>query len=77
MAVAPREGRVSRNLRPAYSSSDTDVAPREGRVSRNVFLLSRYQTVEVAPREGRVSRNAISIVEDDDVFRRAPRGACE
>ena len=58
IAVAPREGRVSRNraefpqiLRWAV------VAPREGRVSRNVLQYMDRHEVHVAPREGRVSRN--------------------
>ena len=57
VAVAPREGRVSRNL-PAYPPDwQAIVAPREGRVSRNVSLFLGMAFGGVAPREGRVSRN--------------------
>ena len=34
-AVAPREGRVSRNLKDFIVIAVSTVAPREGRVSRN------------------------------------------
>ena len=35
--VAPREGRVSRNVKQAaHDMIDIAVAPREGRVSRNI-----------------------------------------
>ena len=36
VAVAPREGRVSRNPEEGLQSEYLRVAPREGRVSRNV-----------------------------------------
>ena len=35
VAVAPREGRVSRNLKSIDYALNKTVAPREGRVSRN------------------------------------------
>ena len=35
VAVAPREGRVSRNVAEKYVPNPDNVAPREGRVSRN------------------------------------------
>ena len=38
--VAPREGRVSRNILYATSCNLSDVAPREGRVSRNVISFA-------------------------------------
>ena len=34
--VAPREGRVSRNILIRYRLMLVSVAPREGRVSRNI-----------------------------------------
>lgn len=33
VAVAPREGRVSRNIRGAFTTTGNLVAPREGRVA--------------------------------------------
>ena len=56
-AVAPREGRVSRNDLSDTGDQQTIVAPREGRVSRNHGTIDYFTTKEVAPREGRVSRN--------------------
>ena len=35
LAVAPREGRVSRNAQETIAPAAEAVAPREGRVSRN------------------------------------------
>ena len=37
VAVAPREGRVSRNVHAALNAWRKIVAPREGRVSRNIL----------------------------------------
>ena len=57
-AVAPREGRVSRNALCSLDCKGLKVAPREGRVSRNYNRLIQLLPVfRVAPREGRVSRN--------------------
>ena len=39
IAVAPREGRVSRNSASIGSVAGARVAPREGRVSRNFSWL--------------------------------------
>ena len=59
--VAPREGRVSRNLTtPRKRCRIEIVAPREGRVSRNELLAGLSAGILVAPREGRVSRNQYS-----------------
>ena len=55
--VAPREGRVSRNVPDAASGTGVEVAPREGRVSRNLMWRALMDEKDVAPREGRVSRN--------------------
>ena len=57
--VAPREGRVSRNLHRQEYCHHLIVAPREGRVSRNVMAVKLGIRVFVAPREGRVSRNHV------------------
>lgn len=38
VAVAPREGRVSRNLRLPDTPSLCHVAPREGRVSKKFYI---------------------------------------
>ena len=57
-AVAPREGRVSRNWCVVDGICHLLVAPREGRVSRNLYRVQRITILSVAPREGRVSRNA-------------------
>ena len=38
VAVAPREGRVSRNMVIRTAAARVSVAPREGRVSRNLSL---------------------------------------
>ena len=38
MSVAPREGRVSRNLLYGFIASVSDVAPREGRVSKKFYI---------------------------------------
>ena len=56
-AVAPREGRVSRNDLSDTGDQQTIVAPREGRVSRNMAESIGATIKLVAPREGRVSRN--------------------
>ena len=56
-AVAPREGRVSRNQPLQAPLLLALVAPREGRVSRNVVNVLNVVLHVVAPREGRVSRN--------------------
>ena len=40
--VAPREGRVSRNLVEMYAAYLYRVAPREGRVSRNLKRLALW-----------------------------------
>ena len=55
--VAPREGRVSRNVIPKPFFPLVVVAPREGRVSRNRPSHRTSARCLVAPREGRVSRN--------------------
>ena len=55
--VAPREGRVSRNVKDIAKRPKILVAPREGRVSRNFLPLLQPPFFNVAPREGRVSRN--------------------
>ena len=77
MAVAPREGRVSRNRSSPRHSRDCFVAPREGRVSRNLFRFGFFYDLDVAPREGRVSRNVRATKGADVERSRAPRGACE
>ena len=56
-SVAPREGRVSRNINPNDQDAMNLVAPREGRVSRNSKPNLGLLLADVAPREGRVSRN--------------------
>ena len=40
IAVAPREGRVSRNISVKSHLVKLEVAPREGRVSRNLCEVS-------------------------------------
>ena len=77
VAVAPREGRVSRNHIREECFWPVSVAPREGRVSRNSKKTCRFASIIVAPREGRVSRNLISVIKTGQSLRRAPRGACE
>ena len=78
VAVAPREGRVSRNAKTGASEEgQIFVAPREGRVSRNVIHNKIWKFKMVAPREGRVSRNEKHPCGLADTPRRAPRGACE
>ena len=57
LEVAPREGRVSRNLKLHCMDVKELVAPREGRVSRNMAHITNDSDMHVAPREGRVSRN--------------------
>ena len=60
MNVAPREGRVSRNIFHMETEKGREnVAPREGRVSRNQGPAKRVRLSLVAPREGRVSRNRL------------------
>ena len=51
--VAPREGRVSRNLAGLSSSKIKVVAPREGRVSRNDKTMDEF-----GKRVGRAPRGA-------------------
>ena len=75
--VAPREGRVSRNLEVPYKTINYRVAPREGRVSRNHWLAPGAKGLNVAPREGRVSRNLNHDLIQSFALCRAPRGACE
>ena len=75
--VAPREGRVSRNISAITGVPVAFVAPREGRVSRNAMFLSLGTILIVAPREGRVSRNVNPVTPDTMPEGRAPRGACE
>ena len=61
--VAPRMGRVSRNVVRAGFHTKIPVAPRMGRVSRNLntlFLINQSQ--QVAPRMGRMSRNVIELI---------------
>ena len=41
--VAPREGRVSRNLEQRLHGTIDYVAPREGRVSRNGNISTTYE----------------------------------
>ena len=77
VAVAPREGRVSRNHMELLIINLFNVAPREGRVSRNSILLNLLHHLLVAPREGRVSRNIKSNPSIKAGNGRAPRGACE
>ena len=77
IAVAPREGRVSRNEKLSDAADDASVAPREGRVSRNFQLCPCHMIHCVAPREGRVSRNQLLLFHYKRTSRRAPRGACE
>ena len=60
MIVAPREGRVSRNVSAIMFFKCNSVAPREGRVSRNLSISVTFSKLFVAPREGRVSRNALT-----------------
>lgn len=38
IAVAPREGRVSRNLKSKFSYHTREVAPREGRMKKDVNI---------------------------------------
>ena len=71
--VAPREGRVSRNVTVLSTNLPISVAPREGRVSRNDDIAGG----SVAPREGRVSRNDTICFFVKFKISRAPRGACE
>ena len=52
-AVAPREGRVSRNATPTVEELPENVAPREGRVSRNLFKVGGF-----TPQLGRAPRGA-------------------
>ena len=75
IAVAPREGRVSRNHANMLNPPFPMVAPREGRVSRNVtFRLKCPDGHAVAPREGRVSRNLRGCTGQPGRSCRAPRG---
>ena len=49
--VAPREGRVSRNVRKRHHDHGIYVAPREGRVSRNgKQYLGQHEPEGRAPR---------------------------
>ena len=77
VAVAPREGRVSRNPAFPEGSGTGRVAPREGRVSRNIDDACPVSAPAGAPREGRVSRNTTGIKIVCISASRAPRGACE
>ena len=76
--VAPRKGRVSRNLVLILIFWRVcKVAPRKGRVSRNGYNRINVSISQVAPRKGRVSRNSGCYPFDELESRRAPQGACE
>ena len=60
LAVAPRKGRVSRNVGVYKGVTIVIVAPRKGRVSRNSVDCQILPDICVAPRKGRVSRNAVT-----------------
>ena len=77
VVVAPRKGRVSRNVPARRLPAALRVAPRKGRVSRNCRLVLFIFVKFVAPRKGRVSRKIDSADRHADGARRAPQGACE
>ena len=52
-AVAPRTGRVSRNVITVLGDTKLKVAPRTGRVSRNsLAVVYRYDGTESRPARG-------------------------
>ena len=52
ISVAPREGRVSRNVKSSEQNDLSCVAPREGRVSRNIQQLPHDAKIESRPARG-------------------------
>ena len=76
--VAPREGRVDRNLcAPTYSLGTGRRAPRGARGSQRDSSASIFARIFVAPREGRVDRNLQSGTLARLRERRAPRGGVD